>query len=256
MRCTECQDLFDAHLDGELMPNEAEAVATHLAQCADCARAYAAIAATSRRLQDGLVRYSAPDVLKARIRSAIAQPERPLIRSSTASARWGRLLAAGFAIAVASSAATFAAVRQSAAPSAVADEVLTSHVRSLMPGHLTDVISNNQHNVKPWFNGRVNLSPPVPALDSAGFVLVGGRVDYVANHTVAVVVYARRQHIINVFSWPEVGQDAPVSLTAAQGYHLVRWRTGDVAVWIVSDLNGTELRQFMLLYQGGAKERE
>ena len=155
-------------------------------------------------------------------------------------------------IAVASSAGTAAVLNRGVASRSVADELLASHVRSLMPGHLTDVASSDHHNVKPWFNGRVALSPSVPLLDSAGFVLVGGRLDYVASRPVAVVVYSRRQHVINVYSWPDGDEgDRDASALTAHGYHLVKWRTGDVESWAVSDLNSAELGQFVALFRRG-----
>jgi anti-sigma factor RsiW len=115
-----------------------------------------------------------------------------------------------------------------------------------MPGHLTDVASTNQHNVKPWFNGRIDLSPVVPSLDSAGFPLIGGRLDYVDGRAVAAVVYARRQHMINVYSWPSGGQDLrPIEAGAEKGYHLMRWRRDGIEAWAVSDLNRAELAEFV-----------
>jgi anti-sigma factor RsiW len=260
MRCAACRELLDAHLDHELMSEESADVRDHLAQCPDCARAYDELAATSHVLREGLVHYRAPDVLKARIRSALAEsdgnattvnraPRRPIVPQ-----QWLRLAAAGLVIAVASSVTTFGAVRERGVSPSVRDEVLTSHVRSLMPGHLTDVASTNQHNVKPWFNGRVDLSPPVPGLDSAGFVLSGGRLDYVAGRAVAAVVYMRRQHVVNVFSWPAAGDDTRASVVTMQGYHLVSWRSDGVAFWAVSDLNATELSQFVTLFQHSGAE--
>ena len=114
-----------------------------------------------------------------------------------------------------------------------------------MPGHLTDVASNDQHNVKPWFNGRVNMSPDVPRLDSLGFPLIGGRLDYVDGRNVAVVVYMRRQHVINVFSWPASGAaEQTAESSSSNGYHLLRARHNGMEVWIVSDLNEAELKDF------------
>lgn len=251
MRCADCRGLLDALIDDELMPDEATAAREHIAGCPDCARAHESLAATSQLLQDGLVRYSAPDVLKARIHSALLQPQPASLPTSARRTTWSRrwLAAAGIAIAIASSALTFGVVNRTAGTRSTSDEILASHVRSLMPGHLTDVISTDQHNVKPWFNGRVNISPVVPGLDSAGFNLVGGRLDYVDSHPVAVVVYARRQHIINVYSWASPGNDAPVTTDAGQGYHLLNWRSHGVAFWAVSDLNTAELSHFVELLQ-------
>jgi anti-sigma factor RsiW len=119
---------------------------------------------------------------------------------------------------------------------------------------LTDVASNDTHNVKPWFNGRVNLSPPVPRLDSAGFILDGGRLDYVNGHPVAALVYLRRQHVINVFSWPDQGNDENRAPVTSQGYHVVGWRSGNLAFWAVSDLNSAELADFVSQFKSAASK--
>jgi anti-sigma factor RsiW len=126
----------------------------------------------------------------------------------------------------------------------LANEVLASHVRSLMPDHLTDVRSSDQHNVKPWFNGRTDYSPNVPRLEDQGFPLVGGRIDYVGGRPVAVVVYSRRQHMINVFSWPTRLADSPLASSSTNGYNTIHWRSRGIERWVVSDLNASELRSF------------
>jgi anti-sigma factor RsiW len=193
------------------------------------------------------MRYAAPDVLKARIRGAMTQTvAQPVpVRSTTP---WWRLLAAGMVIAVASSGVTFAAMSRSASGGA-RDELLASHVRSLMPGHLTDVVSTEQHNVKPWFNGRVDVSPAVPNLDALGFPLVGGRTDYVRGRAVPVVVYARRQHIINVYAWGARDERTSSPRTSTRnGYHFVEWRASGVEYRAVSDLNPKELDTFVAAF--------
>jgi anti-sigma factor RsiW len=248
MRCDECRDLLNPYSDGELSADEAATVREHLASCDECSRELAQITATSRRIKGALVRHQAPDVLKARIRSALAQtdafasPEVVVRRPSRP-----RLLAGGVGIAIASGLLTFAAVKQFSPGRSIADEIVSSHIRALMPGHLTDVASTNQHNVKPWFNGRVDLSPPVPSLDSAGFPLIGGRVDYVEGRAVPVTVYSRRQHLISVYAWPEAGASrvaSPID-AAKNGYNVVGWRSGGLALEAVSDLNRPELEQFV-----------
>jgi len=245
MQCAECRDALDAFFDSELQPREHALVRDHLATCLDCARHSEEVATVSRRIQESLVPHRAPDVLKARIRAAIAEDAaRPRRRSRW---HWLPLAAAGLVIAAVSSAATLLAVHRGSAADQVATAVLESHVRSLLPGHLLDVASNNQHNVKPWFDGRIDLSPSVPSLDSAGFPLAGGRLDYVASHPAAVVVYTRRQHVINVYSWAEPGADAAPVTAESHGYHLVSWRNGGVEFWAVSDLNIGELAQLVAL---------
>ena len=294
MSCATTRELLSGYVDGELPPDQAEEVAGHLASCATCAREYEATLETVRHLHERLARYSAPDVLRARIHEAIRKegsgaaaeqsveelperitdeslephpeqhPERnpprrrtlragrvPLLRREWR-ASWRALAAAAILIAALGSGLTLLLPGRRPAEPAVAEEVLTSHIRSLMPDHLTDVRSSDQHNVKPWFNGRLDFSPTVPRLDSAGFPLLGGRLDYVHGRPVAVVVYGRRQHVINVFSWPaESDGDASQSLETRHGYNVLNWRRGGVEYWVASDLNVQELEHFAELLRRG-----
>ena len=257
MRCAQCTELLSAYMDDELMRDEQEAVREHLASCADCAREERALSLTSRRIKDNLMKHATPDVLKARIRSSLARDDAfapapaPTPTASRPSwSHWPTLAAAGLVIAVASSALTATLTRKTMASNAIAGAIADAHIRSLMPGHLTDVVSTDQHQVKPWFNGRVDLSPAVPNLDSAGFLLTGGRVDYIEGRAIPVVTYTRRQHVINVFAEPTSGRSSSTHETR-NGYHMVEWQSGGFDYWAVSDLNSAELDQFIALFKHG-----
>jgi anti-sigma factor RsiW len=128
----------------------------------------------------------------------------------------------------------------------LADEVIASHVRSLLATHLVDVPSSDQHTVKPWFNGKIDFAPEVKDLAAQGFPLVGGRLDYIGGKTAAALVYRRNQHPINVLvvSAPGKGDARPANMNR-KGYHLIHWTRDGLDYWAVSDLNTTELGQFV-----------
>jgi len=125
-------------------------------------------------------------------------------------------------------------------------ELVGSHVRSLMAGHLTDVASSDQHTVKPWFQGRLDYSPPVEDLSAGEFPLVGARLDVLRGQPVAALVYRHRAHTINVFVWPTTAREG-LQHGARQGFNVVHWQDGAMQYWLVSDLNAQELDAFAAL---------
>jgi len=240
------------YLDGELAAADARELEAHVAQCPECARFRDARLALRAALQARAPAFPASDTLRERVRAAVraAVPARAS-RPFGARVLWRALaLAASVAIVALGS---WRLGQERAAVDTVTDEVLASHVRSLMPGHLTDVVSSDQHTVKPWFNGKLDFSPPVYDFAGSGFPLMGGRLDYVGGRPVAALVYGRRQHFINVFLWPATrGSASGPGVATQQGYHLLQWSTPEYTYWVVSDLGMSELDDFAQLVRQAA----
>jgi anti-sigma factor RsiW len=132
----------------------------------------------------------------------------------------------------------------------LATQLIASHVRSLMADHLTDVPSSDQHTVKPWLDAKLDFAAPVPDLSSQGFPLIGGRLDYLDNRSVAALVYQKRKHFINLFIWPTTPKDSTAqTMVEREGYHLVHWSDVDFTYWAVSDVNTTDLQSFKQLFE-------
>jgi anti-sigma factor RsiW len=240
---------LDAYVDGELAGAEAREVAAHLAECRECAARHDALVALRTAIAAQAPYHRADPALRQRVRAAVRGGG--AARSAPAWwAAWRRPLAAAATIAIVAVGAWEGSAAW-AARDALAREVLSAHVRSLQGEHLTDVVSTDEHTVKPWFNGRLDFSPPVYDFAGAGFPLMGGRVDYVGGRSVAALVYGRRRHFINVFVWPAGrGSAAGPAGGTRQGYHLRHWTASGFVYWVVSDLGTTELDQFAGLLRG------
>jgi anti-sigma factor RsiW len=130
----------------------------------------------------------------------------------------------------------------------MASKIVDAHLRSLQPGHLEDVISTDQHTVKPWFDGKVDFAPPVRDFAEQGYPLQGGRLDVVDNRTVAALVYGRRKHVVNVFVWPTSEKDAAPRSGSIQGYQWIDWRKQGMEFYAVSDASAPDLDQLQRLF--------
>src|SRR5258708_5633380 len=202
MDCKEAQRLRHAYLDGEIDPGETPALEAHLRGCAECAALFRSERALSAAIKLEVPRLKAPDLLRARIGRELARREaggRRFRELRLLGVGWNRVaIAASLVLAMVASSAVTSSVMSGAQEEGVAQEVVASHIRSLMADHLTDVKSSDQHTVKPWFNGKLDLSPPVVDLAAAGFPPVGGRLDYLDRPPGAALGYPRPPPGINV----------------------------------------------------------
>jgi anti-sigma factor RsiW len=255
--CSDREALLNLFVDGELDVAHAMDCEAHIAQCAGCARRVEQLRSVRMALSDPGLRLIAPAALRLRVanvlaaeagrEAALARPVPGMARSALLD-RFGRWSFAPSLAALAVVAALVISMPRGG--DTLQSELVGSHVRSLLASHLTDVATSDQHQVKPWFNGKVDFSPPVIDLADRGFPLLGARLDYVDRKVVAALVYKRHNHVINLFVWPGSGQCAKA--TADEGYNILAWEQAGLQFWAVSDLNPTELREFQEDYAEAA----
>jgi anti-sigma factor RsiW len=246
--CHETQTLIHGYVDGELDLIKSLAIEQHIQECSACAQTHTSLQAVRVAIQGSSLYFQTPPGLAQRIQSSV---RRATQEERAPRARPWRLLAVAASLALIM-AAGWGLVR--VLPARSADELLTqelvaSHVRSqMLPSHRFDVASSDPHTVKPWFEGKLDFSPPVKDLAGQGFPLVGGRLDYLHNRPVAALVYQRRKHSINLFIWPSApGSETTSRIVTRQGYHLFQWTQSGMTFWTVSDLNERELENFVNL---------
>ena len=270
MSCPRLEHEVTAYLDGELDLTTTLAFERHLGECAECSRALAAGEALRGAIGRADLRFEPTPEQARRLRRALAAgaqererpaafPQRSWLPASATWATWAVLaaLAAGLLVAIASwSLGRFGAPPPGARAEDIAEEVVASHVRSLLAGHPSDVVSTDRHTVKPWFTGRLDYAPEVRDLAGQGFPLVGGRLDYLGHHPVAALVYRNDRHVINLFTWPapytrDPAGPHPATLTR-QGFHVAHWTAAGMSYWAVSDVAEDRLSRFARLLEAAA----
>jgi len=242
MRCNEVRPRLEAYIDGELAEAERLLLRDHLEDCSECRPEATAL----ERLRDGIRGvapvYRAPETLRSQLRFALRREAAATSRAARAAPGW-LAYAASILLAVALGSGGTLLITGERQEDAVANELIDSHLRSLLGSHLTDIGSSDQHTVKPWFAGRSDVSPPAVDLAREGFPLVGGRLDLIAGKPVPALVYRRREHVINVFVLPASRADLGTTLIR-RGYSLRHWNEGDLGFWAVSDAAAPELSEF------------
>ena len=254
MTCDEARILLHALLDNELDAGHAREVEAHIASCRACAAEFSAQRDMQRVLADADLRYTAPASLRARIEASLPQPQPQPQRQQPSRRSVLRGFAMGSAVSALAASGVVALVLRQDDQQRILSEVVSAHLRSLQAGHLIDVVSTDQHTVKPWFNGKLDVAPPVIDLTAQGFTLVGGRLDYIDARAIGAVVYKRRQHVVNLF----VSQTSNAEYRAAktetmQGFNCRRWGNRGLNFWAVSDLGADELAEFVDKFEAAMK---
>jgi anti-sigma factor RsiW len=258
MDCATIRSRLHAYLDQELDLPGVVAIDEHLGACAQCRAAFSEQRALQSALRKHAARFAAPASLRARIRESVGGPAAAGARSPAATPERARpfrplshWLQLGGAVAATALATWVAALVHfaPAADEAIAEQVVSAHARSVVTAHVADVASSDQHTVKPWLSARLDYSPPVTDLTGAGFPLVGGRLDYLDNRPVAALVFRHRQHVIDLFVWPEAsGAAARLHNASRRGFNVVHWSANGMAFWAVSDVNASDLKTFAETY--------
>jgi len=243
--CQEVQDLLHGYVDGELDLVRTLDIERHLRDCSACAPVHAQQQALRSALRDSALYFTPPEPLESRILVAVQRVSNANTWTWEWSWRWLSLGAAVACVAIVLWSVMPLSIEFSS-PDHALQELVAGHVRSLMVDHLTDVTSSDSHTVKPWFEGKLDFSPPVPELTMQGFRLVGGRLEYFGKQPAAVLVYQRREHVINLFMWPAQPQaGGNATMVTRQGYHLAHWQVSGMSYWAVSNLNQAELQEFV-----------
>jgi anti-sigma factor RsiW len=251
VNCDELRLLLHGYLDGELDVAHHLEVERHLDACPACAGALKEQQALQQALHGAALYHRAPAGLDQRIRSSLPRARATQIDLGLRSGGGLRIAASLVAALLLIAVLAWGVVRVRAVPSQqdlLAQQVVSSHVRSLLAREPVDRPTSDTHAIKPWLSGRLGFSPVVKDLAERDFRLLGGRLDYVNDREVAALAYERRQHLINVFIWPAApnAEEAPRVL-ARQGYHLVSWTREGLTYWVISDLNEQELLEFVEL---------
>jgi len=248
MNCREIKVLSHAYADRELDLVRATEFEQHLNGCRSCSQEVENIRALSSALKSSTLYFRAPASLRNRIHQSTCARNgtaRLRHRSGNREVAWMQWIRWLIPVTASATVILLALLSMPSRTDGETEEVVSSHVRSLMANHLTDVASSDQHTVKPWFDGKVDFAPPVTNLADHGFPLVGGRLDYLQNRTVAAEVYQRNKHVINLFVWPSTrNRNTAKKVTIEKGYNVITWEDAGMSFSAVSDLNPVELREF------------
>lgn len=245
MKCDEFKKLLGSVIDGRASALEADGFERHVKECDACAREFSNTRLISRTIRDGRLTHKAPEHLRQRV-AMLAQA--PVQRARVSRVRM--LYAAASVLIAIGGIWTVLHFAGASPDDLIARDAVAGHIRSLMAGHLTDVVSTDRHTVKPWFNGKLPFSPRVEDFSAHDFKLVGGRLDFIGDAPVAALVYQRRQHLLNLFTWPaRDAADLAEQKINTRGYNVLHWRAAGMEYWLVSELNMKEMEEFRRLFE-------
>ena len=247
MRCDFADSLLQGYFDCELSAASADEFERHLEDCSACASELVELDILSARLKVAPLYEVAPPLLKKRIRTSL----RP-VTPTTAMPRqilWHWLaVAAVLLVFVIAGWRLRSAFHPDDYRAELATEMVDAHVHSLQLAHLTEIHSNDGPTLNGWFKDKLSFAFPARDFAKDGFALQGGRVDVVDGRSVAVLVYTRTEHPINVFIWPTREPSAPLHAGSLQSYRWIDWRKGKLEFCAISEVSAADLQQLQRLF--------
>lgn len=243
MNCNHIRQFLHAYHDQELDAANALAVEEHLEQCKACRHEREDVTRLSTLIKENVHMEPAPEQLRNRINNALSESLNARKRRSVFSYPGGMALASALSLVLAIG--VFLYNQHEHDEAALITEVFSGHVRALNGPTLTEIHTSDAMVLKPWFNSKLDFSPKVYNLAEYGFTLLGGRLEYVQQRQVASLAYQHNSHIINLYTWPSPDvEDAERELHSKNGYKIMYWCQEHMNYWLVSDLNGKQLKQF------------
>jgi anti-sigma factor RsiW len=240
MSCNRADSVLHGYFDNEFDALGAAEFEPHLEQCSECFEALEALRSLRSSMNTAELYEKMPASLRKKVLADLSSVSPVVIVPARMPWRW-LAIAAAFVLFAGTGWQVVSVHRGDDYETMLAAEVVDAHLRSLQPGHLTDVVSSDQHTVKPWFDGKLDFSPPVRDLADQGFPLQGGRLDILHGRAIAALVYGRRKHLVNVLIWPTSEQDASPRAGSRQGYQWIDWRKGRMEFCAVSDTTPSDL---------------
>lgn len=249
MNCTECRPILHAYVDDELAARDALEMEAHLASCSACSSRHRALRELSQAVREHASRFAPSSSLEARLRSSLrgssAQAD-PAPARKLVPRRFARAFTLAAALVLAALGGAWWA--RPSAEGRLGGELVAAHARALVSGHLTDVLSTDRHTVNPWFQGKVPFAPGAKDLATQGFVLEGGRLDYLDGQPVAAIVYRKGPHAIDLFVWPaSASGDVDVKRFALRGYSMRTWTQDGLNHAVIADADDSTVTQLVEL---------
>jgi anti-sigma factor RsiW len=247
MSCNRADTVLHGYFDNELDALGAAEFERHLERCSECIDALESLESLRSSMNVAQLFEKMPALLREKVLADLSSAN--LIRIVPARSPWRWLaIAAAFLLFAYTGWQVISIHGSDNYETVLIGEVVDAHLRSLQPGHLTDVVSSDRHTVKPWFDGKLDFSPEVQDFADQGFPLQGGRLDVVRGRAIAALVYGRRKHLASIFIWPTTEQDASSREGSRQGYQWIHWRKGGMEFCAVSDAAPSDLEQLQRLF--------
>lgn len=244
MSCNRANTVLHGYFDNELDALGATEFERHLERCSACIDALESLESLRSSMNVAQLFEKMPALLREKVLADLSSGNPVRLVPARSPGRWLAIAAAFLLFAYTG----WQVHRSDNYETVLTAEVVDAHLRSLQPGHLTDVVSSDRHTVKPWFDGKLDFSPEVQDFADQGFPLQGGRLDVVRGRAIAALVYGRRKHLVNIFIWPTTEQDASSREGSRQGYQWIHWRKGGMEFCAVSDAAPSDLEQLQRLF--------